>query len=107
MRLHPLHLVGGLALWGLWFVAIYVGLSYACAWADAPEPSFGWINVMLGIPTLLTVAALLLLARHCRRHPAHDRLGRLIRWVSVAAYCAGAVATAAVGLPLMVLPPCV
>ncbi|OOG21018.1 hypothetical protein B1C78_16795 [Thioalkalivibrio denitrificans] len=111
---HPAHLVIGLVVWSVWFVVLYGGLSVACAVAP-PAPSTGaltWINGVLLLLTLLVTGALLVQARHCltavRR--SHDRpasgLMRFLPAVSGALYLASAVATLAVGLPVIMLPPC-
>ena len=34
---HPIHLIVGLTLWSVWFVAVYSGLSVACA-VNPPPP---------------------------------------------------------------------
>lgn len=111
---HPAHLVLGLAVWSVWFVVLYGGLSVACAVAP-PAPTTGalnWINGVLLLLTLLVTALLLVQTRRClsavRR--SHDRpasrLSGFLPAVSGALYLASAVATLAVGLPVIMLPPC-
>src|SRR5690554_7805300 len=61
---HPIHLVSGLTLWGLFFVVIYAGLSVACSVAP-PDPErdmFTGINAGVGVVTLVTTLLLLWLA---------------------------------------------
>ena len=66
---HPAHLVIGLTLWSVWFVAVYGGLSVACALAP-PDPYQGSVNPVnlgLGLLTVLTTAGLIYLAFACWR----------------------------------------
>ena len=47
---HPIHLIVGLTLWSVWFVAVYSGLSVACA-VNPPPPearSLTLLSVALG-----------------------------------------------------------
>lgn len=108
---HPVHLVLGFIIWSFWFVAVYGGLSVACAVAP-PGDALGAataINVWLLLLTFLTTALLLYLAFRCWRAAAPGMQGllRFLPQVAAGAYLAAAIATFAVGLPAMVLPPCV
>ncbi len=44
---HPIHLAVGLTLWSVWFVAVYSGLSVACA-VTPPPPEAGALNSTRG-----------------------------------------------------------
>lgn len=110
---HPLHIVLGLVVWALWFVAMYGLLSVGCVAAPPPAQAgtITWINaVLLGL-TLLTSAALIWASWRCRQQRAamaeassHRRFT-----VSVASILYGfaAAATALIGLTVVVYPPCV
>lgn len=113
---HPLHLVLGLSAWALWFTLLYGGQAVGCAVA-APEVGRGpwtWINGSLLLLTLLT-AALLALAGRAALRSAMQLQGeaepvqreRFMAYAGGVLYFTAAVATAVVGVPLLVLPPCV
>lgn len=109
---HPVHLVLGLVVWSLWFVAIYGGLSVGCAVAppDATAGSLTWINGVLLVFTLATTALLLYWSFNCWRSRAAvqgDRSRRFIAGVGAAVHLVSAVAVLFIGLPAVVLPPCV
>lgn len=108
---HPVQLILGLTIWSLWFVALYGGLSVACAVAP-PSPGQGalsGLNLWLGLLSLVTLAALLWLARFClaavRRE--RSRAARFIAAVAAGLHLFSASGVAFVGLPLVALPPCV
>jgi len=110
---HPLHLVIGFTIWSLWFIVIYSGLSLSCMAVHDPalRGPFSGINWGLFIFTLLTTLFLLWLAYLCRPRDSGPsevvpELPKFIRWMASAAYLCAAVATLAVGLPALVLPPC-
>ena len=111
---HASHLVLGLVVWSLWFVALYGGLSVGCA-VSPPPASAGaltWLNGTLLLLTLLVTALLLVQARRCLVAVAPSGksgtgLARFLLAVSAALYLASAAATLAVGLPVIMLPPCV
>lgn len=113
---HPLHLLLGLVIWSGWFVALYGGLSVGCALA-APNEAAGpmnWLNATLALLTLLTVGLLLFLAGGCwrarRDHqamPSVEQRGPYLAGLSAALYLLSAAATLFIGLPLLILPPCV
>lgn len=107
---HPAHLVTGLALWCVWFVVVYGGLSVACG-IDAPPPQYGalnWINYGIALTTLATLVLLTVLALACWRARANATgRARFIVTSSAGLYVTAWVATLATGLPAIFLPPCV
>lgn len=112
MPTHPAHLALGLTLWIAWFGLVYGGVSLACVWVPPPEGAgpWTWINGSVAISTLAVVAILLAGAWFCwqgrttQREPAAAR--RFVAVVAAGLYITAAVATLAVGLPAMRLPPC-
>ncbi|HHX82664.1 MAG TPA: hypothetical protein GX696_06760 [Pseudomonadaceae bacterium] len=110
MRPHPLHLVLGFVLWSIWFVAMYAGLSVACA-LQPPAPASGSgtaINLGLLLLTLVTAALLSWLAWKCWRAGQVDqRLQRFLSQVAAGLYLAATLSTLVGGLPVALLPPCV
>lgn len=109
---HPLQLVAGPALWALGFVALYGGLSVGCAVAP-PDPADGsgtWLNASLIVMTLGLVIVMLYRAIRCARVAARDLPGEspqaLIAGVAAALHLVSALATVAIALPVLVLPPC-
>lgn len=109
---NPVHISLGLVLWSVWFVTIYGGLSVGCALLP-PAPEQGqwtWLNVSLTVFSLLTVVALLGLARLFQRAAGDDRAAqseRFIARLAAGVNLIGAVATVFVALPILSLPPCV
>ncbi len=106
---HPVHLFAGLAIWFIWFVAIYGGLSVGCAFAP-PAPARGavtWINGGVLLLTLVVTALLACAAWRCWRLAPSGDDHRFVVRVSVAVYLISAGSTLAVGLPVIVYPPCV
>lgn len=111
--LHPVQIPLGLVIWSLWFVAIYAGLSVACAVAP-PPPGTGplnGLNLALGLLTLVTLLGLLWLARRFWRMtaPGHTLNARqaFVTRMAAGMHLIAALATLFVGLPLLWLPPCV
>jgi len=113
---HPLHLVLGLSVWAVWFTVLYGGQAVGCAVA-APEVARGpwtWINGSLLLLTLAT-AALLGFAAWSTLRGAAQRQGdkesvKRERFMATSAgvlYFTAAVSTLLVGVPLLLLPPCV
>ncbi|MFA5494373.1 MAG: hypothetical protein WC247_06315 [Porticoccaceae bacterium] len=109
---HPLHLVLGLIVWAAWFVAMYGGLSVVCSVAP-PAPALGartWINAALLALTAVITALLLIQGWRCWRASAPAGEGspnqRFIGRVAAGAYLLTAVSTLMIGLPVIVLPPC-
>lgn len=107
---HPLHLVTGLAIWALWFASVYGGLSLGCMISQTPETLMAgsWINIVLIAVTLLVAVLLFMLAIKCWGGATSNiaKLPKFIRRVSGALYLAAAIAVMAIGLPMLVLPPC-
>lgn len=108
---HPLHLVIGFIIWSLWFIGVYGGVSLACMASATPETltATSWINIVLMIFTLLTVAVLLILAYKCWREPVPEGAKKQHHFtlrLSAALYLSAAISTLAVGLPILALPPC-
>lgn len=111
---HPIQLALGLAVWIIWFGTIYGGLSLGCVVAppDPEQGPFTWINALLLLVTLAIAALLLNWARNCwraaGRETGPDRSPRaLIAHVAAGLHLTAAIATLAVGLTLLALPPCV
>ncbi|KAA0011747.1 hypothetical protein F0A17_10485 [Billgrantia pellis] len=107
---HPIHLVGGHTIWGIWFIAIYGGLSVACSVAP-PAPgrdTLTGINVAVGVSTLATAALLVWLTWACVRasRRAGVRRERFFGLVSAGNYLFAVGATLFVGYPAVFLPPC-
>jgi hypothetical protein len=106
---HPMQLVWGLTIWAIWFVTVYGGLSVACAATEwQRESPLSLNNALLLLTTLPTVLLLIWLMKRCwrARQPAPG-YRRFIAAVSAALYAASALATVAIAVPIMLLPPCV
>ncbi|RZL62851.1 MAG: hypothetical protein EOP81_14900 [Variovorax sp.] len=122
---HPWQLMLGLSVWALWFVVAYGSLSVACA-VVPPDPSLGArnaVNATLLVLTVLTAALLTFWAWRCARAALHrsDQQGqegqqgednandrrRFMAGVAAALHACAAVSTLVVGLPLLVMAPCV
>lgn len=107
---HPLQMVLGPAAWLVWFCVVYGGVGVACSVATpgALDSAFNAVNGGLLLLTLLTAAALAAAAWRCaratRQRPADERV---VPWSATLLYGISSVSTLAVGLPLLVLPPCV
>ena len=108
---NPIHIPLGLVLWSIWFVAIYGGLSVGCALLP-PAPEQGqwtWLNGSLMVLSVLTVVALLGLARLFQRAAGNEQAAQSERFVARLAAgvnLIGAIATVFVALPILSLPPC-
>lgn len=108
---NPIHIPLGLVLWSIWFVTLYGGLSVGCALAP-PDPAQGqwtWLNGLLALLSLFTMAALLGLAWLFQRAARNEREGQSARFVARLAAgvnLIGAIATVFVALPTLSLPPC-
>lgn len=115
--LHPLHLVLGFALWLVWFGLLYGAHGVGCALAPPPvqQGPFTVLNVLLGVWTLIFFAGFAVAAAAVARAALRQRPGSadgtpIARFVTPAAavlYGACAVSTLVVGLPVLVVPPCV
>ena len=109
---HPLRLVMGPILWALNFVALYGGLSVGCAVAP-PDPADGagtWLNISLIVVSMGFVGVMLYWAFRYARLAGRD-LPRESSdaWIvrgAAALHLVSALATVAVALPVLVLPPC-
>ncbi|WP_447928633.1 hypothetical protein [Vreelandella sp. EE27] len=106
---HPAHLVVGLTLWSIWFVAVYGGLSVACAVAP-PAPDQGamtGLNLGLGLFSVLTTLALLWLTwagwQVGKEHTGRPRFHAL---VSAGLYLFSAFGVIFAGMPIIGVPPC-
>jgi hypothetical protein len=110
---HPLHLVLGLLLWFVWFSAVYGGLAVACAWVPplgASTVVTALNGVALGVTGLVTAWlfwAAWRTAWVARSAAAGLPRQRFVAGLSAVLYAVAAVSTLAVGLPLLVVPPCV
>lgn len=110
---HPLQLALGLSVWSAWFVITYGGLSLACSFtAFSPlQGGIAWINLVLLLFALLVSGLLLSWAWRCwragRNGQAPGPSQSLIAQVSAGLHLMGAVATFAVGLMTLAVPPCV
>ncbi len=106
---HPIQLLLGLTLWSLWFVALYGGLSVACALAPPPpaQGALTALNAGLAGLTLTTLALLGWLAWRglCAARQVAGRV-RFIALVGAGLHLFSAAGVAFVGLPIMTLPPC-
>ena len=112
---HPWQLFLGPAIWALWFVVVYGGVSVACATVPPAieRGAFTWVNGGLLLLTLATTLLLVLAALYCRRMarqipsgPA-DARRRFVASAAAMLHVISAVSTAFVGIPLLVLSPCV
>ncbi len=125
---HVAQTVLGLTIWAIWFVLLYGGLSIACAVAppDADLGAYNWLNASLLLLTVVTTALLCVLSLRCWRASLQapgkdmgentsqaDSAGsgpaashRFITRVAAACHLLAAVATLAIGLPALALPPC-
>ncbi|MCC5808776.1 MAG: hypothetical protein JJU06_00275 [Ectothiorhodospiraceae bacterium] len=109
---HPMQLVVGLILWSVWFVALYGGLSVGCAVAPPAEElgAANWLNLSLLVLTAVTLLPLLYWTRLCWRAGLSSQPGstdRFIALVSSGVHLITAIATLAIGLTVLTLPPCV
>lgn len=100
---HPAHLVLGLTIWSVWFVAIYGGLSVFCSFEESHVPNGGIHPINLGLLALTAITSMCLavLAVWCWRN-ARGFPGR----VSALLYLASLISTIGVALPTFFLPPC-
>lgn len=112
---HPVHLGLGLIIWFIfWFVLIYGGKGVVCEVAP-PLQNSGVFNWLTGLLLVLTLVATALMAvwtwLYWRSYQATkadaDESARFITTVSLGVYAASTLSTLAVGLPAIVIPPCV
>lgn len=109
---HPLQLVLGPGCWLAWFAAIYAGLSLACA-AAPPAPELGpatLINLMLWLSTLALMLLLSYWARRCwqwaRQNPGASSAEKMVARVGSGLHAVATFSTLAVGVMVLLLPPC-
>lgn len=106
---HPMQLVLGLMIWSLWFVAVYGGLSVVCAVAPprAEQGALTGVNLGLGVLTLVTLGLLFWMMQRCMA-AARRETGRacFMSMLAGGLYLFASVSVAFVGLPLLMLPPC-
>ncbi|KAB0545930.1 hypothetical protein F7R01_23530 [Pseudomonas argentinensis] len=108
---NPTHIVTGLSIWSLWFIALYGGQGVGCSVAPPPlrDGPWTWLNLALGLLSLLTAGLLLGLARlfqQAARRPHCSERERFVASVSAAGHLIGAIAVVFIALPIMALPPC-
>lgn len=106
---HPLQLALGLIIWSVWFVLVYSVLSIGCEFV-IPESrlhTFNGLNVLLLLLTLIATVILVLLALWCWRAATPPGDKQFIARVAAGLYLTAAISTLAVGLPVLVLPPCI
>lgn len=105
---HPLQLALGLIIWSGWFVLVYAVLSIGCEFVlpDNSLSPINWLNAVLLVLTLLTTALLGFFAWRCWRAPVPPGNHQFIARVAAGIYLTSAISTLAVGLPVLVLPPC-
>ena len=105
---HPMQLAFGFIIWSLWFVLMYSVLSIGCA-LSAPDISLGalnWLNALLLMLCGITTTLLVFLAWWCWRAPLPQGGKKFIARLGAGIYMASALSTLVIGLPVLVLPPC-
>lgn len=106
--LHPLQLVLGLAVWAVWFVAAYAGVSIGCI-ADqrGSGVSPGLLRGLLLASAALVLTGLAFGAVRCMRAGRHAQgAGRFVAAAGACLHLAAALSVAFVALPLGWLPVC-
>lgn len=108
---HPLQLLLGPSVWLAWFTLVYAGVSVACAVAPpAPgEHAASWAHTGLFAVTVVVTAALGWVASRCARAARGAAAGRerFVAWSAAALHATSSVSTLVVGLPLVLMTPCV
>lgn len=108
---HGMQLGLGLAIWSLWFVALYGGLSVVCSVAPPAVEAgpYNWLNGSLLLLTLAAIVLLVWLAFVCWRaaRAAGSRERRFLARIGAAVHVVGAAAVLLVGFPVFAYPPCV
>ncbi|MDX1552628.1 MAG: hypothetical protein R3198_08410 [Marinobacter sp.] len=112
---HPIHLFLGLIIWAAWFVALYGGLSVGCTIAPpaSDEQAGTWINGVIVAVALLVGGYLLWCAYRCLQGASEAKLQKdsrlkvFISRTAAAVYLVSAFASLALGVPGLVLSPCV
>lgn len=105
-----LHALYGLGVWAICFVVLYAGVSIGCG-TSLPGHSIGPVNgltaVLVGLWLLHSGVSASLVMRAIRAiragHPSQYFMQRLTLFLHSTAF----VATVAVGLPVLLLEPCV
>ncbi|MDD1508399.1 hypothetical protein [Pseudomonas sp. CNPSo 3701] len=108
---NPAHLVTGLSIWSLWFVALYGGQGVGCSVAPPPpeDGPWTWLNLALGLLSLFAAGILLGLAYLFHRATGRPNLSereRFVASVSAAGHLIAAIAVVFIALPILALPPC-
>lgn len=111
---HPLQLALGLSVWSGWFVITYGSLSLACSFTSFSlrQGNITWINLALLLFALLITGLLLFWARRNWQAGRNGNASisppqRLIAQVAAGLHLMAAVATFAIGLMTLAIPPCV
>ncbi|MGE8498630.1 MAG: hypothetical protein ACN6O6_14065 [Pseudomonas sp.] len=109
---NPIHIPLGLIIWSLYFIALYGGLSVGCSLVPPPteQGAWTWLNAVLGLTALLTVALLLWLARlfqQAARRVPEEPAPRFVAHLCAGVHLIAAIATLFIALPIVSLPPCV
>lgn len=107
-------LILGPTVWGIWFSAVYGGLSVGCVIAP-PDPEKGpwtWINISLWLFTVLVVLLLLRWAWRCwreirRESPQQPGRRRFIAVMGAGLHLMSALGTLFIGVPILILAPCI
>lgn len=106
------HLILGPTVWGIWFVTVYGALSIGCVVAPPPaQGPWNWLNLSLGVFTLLVAGLLLRWAWGCwhalrAAGPQQTPRRRFIRSLGAGLHLMSALATLLIGLPILLLTPC-
>ncbi|GAA3964968.1 hypothetical protein [Allohahella marinimesophila] len=109
---HPAHLVLGLVIWSVWFVLLYGGLSVACELAPpgAEQGALNWLNATLLVLGVFFFVMLLAGAymswRHAPSAESDQPQQRFLGRVAAAVYLFAAIASLAIAVPSLVMPPC-
>lgn len=109
---HPLHLVLGPTIWATWFVVLYASLSVACSLVPpaASQGAMTWLNALLLVLTVLVTLLLAILAWRCWRNASGNTDGTgdraFVSKVAAGVYLLSASSTLVIGVPVVLLPPC-
>ncbi len=106
---HSAQLVLGPIIWALWFVVIYAALSVVCSVAPpaAGNGPLTWLNGGLLLLTVLVSLLLFGVGLRCwRASRKAESEARFFSRTAAGTYVLSGVATLLIGVPIMVLPPC-
>ena len=108
---NPIHIITGLSIWAVWFIALYGGQGVGCSVAPPllEDGPWTWLNLALAALSLLTTILLLALTRLFQRasqHPGCSDRERFVASVSAGGNLIAAIAVVFIALPIMALPPC-